>query len=122
MSNAGEIQDKFVFFDSNYKPRPFPELGVPGFEEADMQAGAFLTCWLADFDNEVLHLILSKLSPLAVRIVKWGVAELECARIKTPVSTADTCGARFRPTVEHLADARLADDGNRLCDDNSQQT
>jgi hypothetical protein len=96
---------EIVRFDPTYKLRPFPGIGMPGFEQADAKANAFLACWLADFDKEVLEFVAARLPPLAVQIVKWGHAELERARIKSPSSTVN----------DETAEARLADDGCPLC-------
>jgi hypothetical protein len=103
MSNADG--NEIVRFDPNYRLRPFPGIGARGFAEADAKANAFFVCLLADFDEEVLEFIASRLPPLAVNIVNWNHAELNRARTKSPSSTV----------IDESAEARLADDGRRLC-------
>jgi hypothetical protein len=103
MNNADG--DEIVRFDPTYKLRPFPRIDMPGFEQADAKANAFLACWLADFDKEVLEFVAIRLPPLAMQIVEWGYAERERARNKSPRSTV----------TDEAAEARLADDGCPHC-------
>jgi hypothetical protein len=73
-----------VRFDENYEIRsPPPGYGTPGFLQADREAAAFMHVWLADLlDRTELAALAIKLSPLAIGIVKWALAELEAARIE----------------------------------------
>ena len=103
MNNAGG--NEIVRFDPTYKLRPFPRIDMPGFKQADAKANAFLACWLANLDKEVLEFVAVRLPPLAMEIVEWGYAELERARIKSLRSTV----------TDEAAEARLADDGCPLC-------
>jgi hypothetical protein len=76
------VTDHVVSFDPDYLIRSLPPgFGTPRFREADADAAAFLRFWRASFLTcSELTTRASKLSPHALRIVRWAVTELEFAR------------------------------------------
>jgi len=80
---------------------------------AEVQALAYFAARRATFDFVTMASIFRQLAPEAVDLIRAGFSELQLA--PRPI---DITGAGSLLAVDITVDARLADDGCPLCDDN----
>ena len=79
MNSEGQVHRLIVGLNPRYTVRPCKWAGVPGFEEADAEAFAFVIGSVLRFKPRVLGVIAQEMSPLAIGILLWGASEIKRA-------------------------------------------
>jgi hypothetical protein len=99
MSGRDHGWDGIPLLDENFKIQSLPPgLGTPAFWRGYAEAAAFLRFWRASFlTGAELTRRASKLSPDALRIVRWAVTELGTAQQAIDRKQAAALAHRLKP-------------------------
>jgi hypothetical protein len=114
MRNEGQVHELIASLNPHYAVRPSEWTAMPGFEDADSDAYAFIVGSAFKFKPRTLDVLAQQMSPLAIGLLFWGAAEMKRARrLLLEVNSPKPSSAS-----ERAEQARCADDGNPHCDDN----
>lgn len=114
MRNEGQVHELIVSLNPQYAVRPSEWTAMPGFEDADSDAYAFIVGSAFKFKPRTLDVLARQMSPLAIGLLFWGAAEMRRARRLLLEGNSP----KPPSASERAEQARCADDGNPHCDDN----